>query len=129
SPTPERSRPWMTAARMAGSGDLRKRSTSGRFARIIAVRSRLVRQGLHQVQADLAGQFGRGAFLAVLLRRDGGVGLVGGGVGGGHRLLAGERLAAVDGGQRPAGPYGQFVAGGGVVDAAAERAARLLDEG
>src|SRR5690606_17192562 len=101
SATPERSLPWMTAARTAGSGALRKRSTSGRFDRLIAARSRLVRQGLDQVDPDLARQFGGGALLTILLRGDGGVGLVGGGVGGGHGPGPGERRAAVQRGQGP----------------------------
>src|SRR5690606_15562270 len=107
--TPERSLPWMTAARTLGAGALRKRSISGRLVRIMR-RPSASRQDAHHVQADQAGQVGGGAVLAVLLGRDGGVGLVGGGVGDGRGLDALDRLAAGDGGQGPGRLDGQLIA-------------------
>src|SRR5690606_35456451 len=70
--------------------------------------------------------FGRGALLAVLLGGDGGVGLVGGAVGDGDRLGSGHGIAGADVDQGPVGLDRQLIAGGGVVDAAAQRAARLF---
>src|SRR5690606_29359549 len=126
--TPERSLPWMTAARSPASGALRKRSTSGRRDRIMR-RPSTPRQDAHHVQADQARQIGGGAVLAVLLGGDGGVGLVGGGVGDGGGLHALEGFAARQGGQGPGGPHCQFIAAGRVVDAAAQRAALVRDLG
>src|SRR5690606_19399695 len=126
--TPERSLPWMTAARTPASGAFRKRSTSGRRDRIMRPPS-TPRQDAHHVQADQSGQIGGGAVLPVLLGGDGGVGLVGGGVGDRRGLRALEGFAACDGGQGPGGPDCQFIAAGRVVDAAAQRAALVLDLG
>src|SRR5690606_27022951 len=126
--TPDRSLPWMTAARTPASGAFRKLSTSGRRDRIMR-RPSTPRQDAHHVQADQSGQIGGGAVLAVLLGGDGGAGLGGRGGGDGGGLHARGGFAASDGGQGPGGPVRQFIAAGGVVDAAAQRATLVLDLG
>src|SRR6185369_10957082 len=123
------SRPYITAARICGSGRLRKRSMSGRLLRITSISAFGFRPGGQpggELELNPAGSLHDGALLGVLLGGDRGVGLVGAVVG---QLDANHAPL----GQRAGGQAGKlvgrrqdvFVAGRHVVDADAARIAGL----